>query len=57
MKDFFSDLSENLSNRIYEKTIIFSGKVNRFDGKLEKLPGKPYKIINSLEKIEKILKN
>ena len=31
--------------------------VNRFDGKLEKLPGKPHKIINSLEQIEKILKN
>ena len=29
--------------------------VNRFEGKLEKLPGKPYKIINSLEQIEKIL--
>ena len=31
--------------------------VNRFDGKLEKLPGKPDQIINSLEQIEKILKN
>ncbi len=31
--------------------------VNRFQGKLEKLPGKPYRIINSLEQIEKILKN
>ena len=31
--------------------------VNRFDGKLEKLQGKPHKIINSLEQIEKILKN
>jgi 2-haloacid dehalogenase len=31
--------------------------VNRFQGKLEKLPGKPHKIINSLEQIEKILKN
>ena len=31
--------------------------VNRFQGKLEKLPGKPYKIISSLEHIEKILKN
>jgi 2-haloacid dehalogenase len=29
--------------------------VNRFEGKLEKLPGTPYKIINSLEQIEKIL--
>ena len=29
--------------------------VNRFEGKLEKLPGKPDKIINSLEEIEKIL--
>ena len=29
--------------------------VNRFEGKLEKLPGKPDKIINSLEQIEKIL--
>ena len=29
--------------------------VNRFQGKLEKLPGTPYKIINSLEQIEKIL--
>ena len=26
-----------------------------FEGKLEKLPGKPHKIINSLEQIEKIL--
>ena len=31
--------------------------VNRFEGKLEKLPGKPDKIINSLEQIEKILQN
>ena len=31
--------------------------VNRFQGKLEKLPGKPHKIINSLEQIEKILDN
>ena len=31
--------------------------VNRFQGKLEKLPGKPDQIINSLEQIEKILKN
>ena len=31
--------------------------VNRFDGKLEKLPGKPDKIINSLMQIETILKN
>ena len=31
--------------------------VNRFQGKLEKLPGKPHKIINSLEQIENILKN
>ena len=31
--------------------------VNRFDGKLEKLPGKPNIIINSLEQIEKIFKN
>ena len=31
--------------------------VNRFDSRLEKLPGKPDKIINSLEQIEKILKN
>ena len=31
--------------------------VNRFQGKLEKLPRKPYKIINSLKQIEKILKN
>ena len=29
--------------------------VNRFEGKLEKLPGKPDKIINSLKQIEKIL--
>ena len=29
--------------------------VNRFESKLEKLPGKPVKIINSLEHIEKIL--
>ena len=29
--------------------------VNRFEGKLEKLPGNPDKIINSLEQIEKIL--
>ena len=29
--------------------------VNRFEGKLEKLPGKPDKIINSLAQIEKIL--
>ena len=29
--------------------------VNRFDGKLERLPGKPYKIVQSLEKIEDIL--
>ena len=29
--------------------------VNRFDGKLEQLPGKPYKIVQSLEKIEDIL--
>ena len=29
--------------------------VNRFEGKLEKLPGKPDKIINSLDQIEKIL--
>ena len=29
--------------------------VNRFEGKLEKLPGKPNKIIYSLEQIEKIL--
>ena len=31
--------------------------VNRFDSRLERLPGKPDKIINSLEQIEKILKN
>ena len=31
--------------------------VNRFDSTLEKLPGKPDQIINSLEQIEKILKN
>ena len=31
--------------------------VNRFQAKLEKLPGKPEQIINSLEQIEKILKN
>jgi 2-haloacid dehalogenase len=31
--------------------------VNRFDSKLEKLPGKPNQIINSLKQIEKILKN
>ena len=31
--------------------------VNRFDSTLEKLPGKPDQIINSLEHIEKILKN
>ena len=31
--------------------------VNRFQGKLEKLPGKPDQIINSLEPLEKILKN
>ena len=31
--------------------------VNRFNSKLEKLPGKPDKVINSLEQIEKILKN
>ena len=30
---------------------------NRFDSSMEKLPGKPYQIINSLEQIEKILKN
>jgi 2-haloacid dehalogenase len=29
--------------------------VNRFEGKLEKLPGKPYKIVKSLEKITDIL--
>ena len=29
--------------------------VNRFDGKLEQLPGKPYKIVQSLEKIKDIL--
>ena len=29
--------------------------VNRFDGNLEKLPGKPYKIVQSLEKIVDIL--
>ena len=29
--------------------------VNRFEGKLEKLPGKPDKIMNSLKQIEKIL--
>ena len=29
--------------------------VNRFDGKLERLPGKPYKIVQSLEKITGIL--
>ena len=31
--------------------------VNRFQGKLEKLPGQPDQIINSLEQIEKIFKN
>ena len=31
--------------------------VNRFQGKLEKLPGKPHKIVDSLEQIEKIIKN
>ena len=31
--------------------------VNRFDSTLEKLPGKPERIINSLEQIEKIFKN
>ena len=31
--------------------------VNRFNSTLEKLPGKPDQIINSLEQIEKILKN
>ena len=31
--------------------------VNRFDSTLEKLPGKPDQIINSLEQIEKRLKN
>ena len=31
--------------------------VNRFNNTLEKLPGKPDQIINSLEQIEKILKN
>ena len=41
MKDFFSDLSENLSKRIYEKTIIFSGKVNRFDGNIIQCDGFP----------------
>jgi 2-haloacid dehalogenase len=29
--------------------------VNRFEGKLEKLPGKPYKIVQTLEKIVDIL--
>ena len=29
--------------------------VNRFEGKLEKLPGNPYKIVQSLEKIIGIL--
>jgi 2-haloacid dehalogenase len=29
--------------------------VNRFKGKLERLPGKPYKIVQSLEKITEIL--
>ena len=29
--------------------------VNRFDGKLERLPGKPYKIVQTLEKITGIL--
>ena len=28
--------------------------VNRFNGKLEKLPGKPVHIVNSLEKIDQI---
>ena len=31
--------------------------VNRFDNKMEKLPGKPNQIINSLDKIEQVLKN
>ena len=31
--------------------------VNRFDSRLEKLPGKPDGIINSLEQIEKLLNN
>ena len=29
--------------------------INRFEGKLERLPGKPYKILQSLEKIKDIL--
>ncbi len=31
--------------------------VNRFDSKLEKLPGKPYKIIDTLEQVDKLFKN
>ena len=31
--------------------------VNRFNAKLERLPGRPLKIVNSLEKINKIIKN
>lgn len=41
MKDFFSDLSENISNISYDKPVSFSGKVNRFDGNIIQCDGFP----------------
>ena len=41
MKDFFSDLSESLSSNRYERTVVFSGKVNRFDGNIIQCDGFP----------------
>ncbi len=41
MKDFFSELSEDISQIGFSKPIAFSGKVNRFDGNIIHCDGFP----------------
>lgn len=41
MKDFFSELSEDISKIDYDKPVAFSGKVSRFDGNIIECDGFP----------------
>jgi flagellum-specific ATP synthase len=41
MKDFFSDLSEDISEIGFDRPVAFSGKVNRFDGNIIQCDGFP----------------
>ena len=41
MKDFFSELAEDINKIGFEKPVAFSGKVNRFDGNIIQCDGFP----------------